>query len=88
MRRICEQREDRQDQRLDRQQIRQRRLDDELKLGGLFNGQIGFRPSRIGTVTLPDVSVRVIASPHAETALLPTPFWCTKRVETAHFDWR
>jgi hypothetical protein len=26
--------------------------------------------------------------PHAETALLPAPFWCTKRVEPAHFDWR
>ena len=25
--------------------------------------------------------------PHAETALLPAPFWCTKRVEPAHFDW-
>ena len=23
-----------------------------------------------------------------ETALLPAPFWCTKRVEPAHFDWR
>src|SRR5260221_12056316 len=23
-----------------------------------------------------------------ETALLPAPFWCTKRVESAHFDWR
>src|SRR5438105_5459500 len=22
-----------------------------------------------------------------ETALLPAPFWCTKRVEPAHFDW-
>ena len=24
----------------------------------------------------------------AETALLPAPFWCTTRVESAHFDWR
>jgi hypothetical protein len=23
----------------------------------------------------------------SETALLPAPFWCTKRVESAHFDW-
>jgi len=23
-----------------------------------------------------------------ETALLPAPFWCTYRVEPAHFDWR
>ena len=23
-----------------------------------------------------------------ETALLQAPFWCTKRVESAHFDWR
>src|SRR5215813_14042339 len=22
------------------------------------------------------------------TALLPAPFWCTKRVDRAHFDWR
>jgi hypothetical protein len=22
-----------------------------------------------------------------ETALLPAPFWCTKRVEPARFDW-
>jgi len=27
-------------------------------------------------------------SPYAQTALLPAPFWCTKRVEPAHFDWR
>ena len=26
--------------------------------------------------------------PRAETALLPAPFWCTTRVESAHFDWR
>ena len=25
--------------------------------------------------------------PNTETALLPAPFWCTKRVEPAHFDW-
>jgi len=23
-----------------------------------------------------------------KTALLPAPFWCTTRVESAHFDWR
>jgi hypothetical protein len=23
-----------------------------------------------------------------KTALLPAPFWCTYRVESAHFDWR
>jgi hypothetical protein len=30
----------------------------------------------------------LLPEPSTETALLTAPFWCTKRVESAHFDWR
>jgi hypothetical protein len=51
----------------------------EERLGRLRN-LIGTRAARVWTLTS--------RARCAETAPLPAPFWCTTRVESAHFDWR
>jgi hypothetical protein len=45
------------------------------------SGRNKARASRIGADPTPRPGL-------LKTALLPAPFWCTKRVESAHFNWR
>jgi hypothetical protein len=57
---------------------------DPLRLQKLTQAQ----PSRIAGLCPSQEADRTPSRRLLETALLPAPFWCTKRAESAHFDWR